>query len=139
MAAHDIEAIEVDRARHVRVEFADGVTATFELAALRLACPCAECNSRRQGGRSVSIAAETAPDDIRITQAAMAGAWGLNLDWSDGHSTGIYAFERMRRWVDDRAVAAHVVRPDGAGNDAETDSETDFDVGSGTRGGPHLG
>lgn len=112
MAKHDIEAIEVDRTKHVRIEFADGVTATFDLAPLRLACPCAECNSRRQKGTSVSILAETDPDAITITEAAMAGAWGLNLDWSDGHSTGIYAFEKMRQWIDDRVVAAHVTRPD---------------------------
>ena len=111
MAAHEIESIEVDRTRHVFVEFTDGVKATFELPALRLACPCADCNAKRQRGQSVSILAETAPDEVRITEAAMAGAWGLNLDWSDGHSTGIYAFEKMRRWVDDRTVAAHVERP----------------------------
>lgn len=111
MAVHDIESIEVDRARHVFIEFADGVTATFELAPLRLACPCAECNSRRQRGASVSIMAETKPDEVRITQATMAGAWGLNLDWNDGHSTGIYAFEKIRHWIDDHIVPAHVTRP----------------------------
>jgi len=113
MRPHDIGAIEVDRTKHVKIEFADGVIATFELPALRLACPCAECNSRRQKGTSVSIMAETKPDDVEITEAAMAGAWGLNLDWNDGHSTGIYAFENMRRWVDEQIVAAHVIRPDG--------------------------
>ncbi len=111
MAAHDIESVVVDRTRHVFVEFSDGVTATFELAALRLACPCAECNSRRQKGTSVSIMAETDPDAVAISEAAMAGAWGLNLDWNDGHSTGIYAFEKLRQWTDDHVVAAHVTRP----------------------------
>lgn len=111
MATHDIESIEVDRSKHLYIEFADGVTATFELAPLRLACPCAECNSRRQKGTSVSIMAETKPEDVRITEAAMAGAWGLNLDWNDGHSTGIYAFEKMRQWIDESIVAAHVTRP----------------------------
>ena len=111
MRAHDIESVEVDRAKHVMVEFSDGVIATFGLAVLRRACPCAECNSRRQQGRSVSIMAETNPDDVRITEAKMAGAWGLNLDWNDGHSTGIYAFEKLRQWIDDDLVEADVTRP----------------------------
>lgn len=111
MAAHEIESIEVDRTKHVFIEFADGVTAKFDLAPLRLACPCAECNSRRQRGASVSVLAETKPEEVTITEAAMAGAWGLNLDWSDGHSTGIYAFEKIRSWVDEQTVASHVTRP----------------------------
>ena len=54
MARHDVLNIEVDRTSHVEVEFDDGVTARFELAPLRLACPCAECNSRRQKDEPVS-------------------------------------------------------------------------------------
>jgi DUF971 family protein len=111
MASHDIESIEVDRKKHVRIEFADGVIATFDLAPLRLACPCAECNSRRQKGTSVSMMAETDPAAVQIREASMAGAWGLNLDWNDGHSTGIYAFEKMRMWIDEFIVEAHVTRP----------------------------
>ena len=37
---------------------------------------------------------------ITITDAELSGAWGLSLDWSDGHSTGIYAWEKLRAWVD---------------------------------------
>ena len=111
MAAHDIESIEVDRTKHVFIEFSDGVTATFDLAPLRLACPCAECNSRRQRGDTVSIMAETKPHEVAITTATMSGNWGLNLDWNDGHSTGIYAFEKLRYWIDEHIVEAHVTRP----------------------------
>jgi len=101
MARHDVLNIEVDRASHVEIEFEDGVTARFELAPLRLACPCAECNKRRQLDEPVSQSVmEGGP--ISITDATLAGNWGLSLDWSDGHSTGIYAWTVLRKWMDER-------------------------------------
>jgi DUF971 family protein len=99
VAQHDIESVEVDRRSHVEVLFEDGVRARFELAPLRLACPCADCNAKRTRGQSVQPAVERG-EPITITDAELAGAWGLSLDWSDGHSTGIYAWEKLREWVD---------------------------------------
>ena len=113
MRPHDIGSIDVDRFAFVRITFADGVVATYDLAPLRLACPCADCNAKRQQGRPVSILAESDPSAITIADASMAGAWGLNLDWSDGHSTGIYAFEKLREWIDDGVIDARVERPTG--------------------------
>lgn len=101
MARHDVLNIEVDRESHVEIEFKDGVTARFELAPLRLGCPCAECNSRRQKDEPVSKSVMEG-DPISITDAKLAGAWGLSLDWSDGHSTGIYAWTVLRQWSDER-------------------------------------
>ena len=101
MARHDVLNIEVNRASHVEIEFEDGVTARFELPPLRLACPCAECNSRRQKDQPVSQSVmEGGP--IAIVNAELAGNWGLSLDWSDGHSTGIYAWTVLRQWSDER-------------------------------------
>lgn len=97
---HQVTNIDVDRTAFVRVEFVDGMTAEFPIVGLRLACPCADCNAKRQQGRSVAVLAETKPEELAITQVAMQGAWGLNIDWNDGHSTGIYAFEKLREWAE---------------------------------------
>ncbi len=102
MAGHDVLNIEVDRTSHVEIEFTDGVIARFELAPLRLACPCAECNSRRDRGEPASRWVQDG-DPISITGAELAGAWGLSIAWSDGHSTGIYAWTTLRQWADERA------------------------------------
>lgn len=101
MARHDVLNIEVDRKSHVEVEFEDGVTARFELAPLRLACPCAECNKRRGQGEPASRPVQQG-EPITITGAKLAGNWGLSIDWSDGHSTGIYAWTTLRSWIDER-------------------------------------
>ena len=99
MSTHEIEGAEVDRTSHVTIQFVDGVTARYELAELRLACPCADCNRKRQQGVSVQPAVERG-DTVTITHAEFTGAFGLSLDWSDGHSTGIYAFSYLRDHLD---------------------------------------
>lgn len=96
---YDVEAIEVDRDSHVTIRFGDGVTGRFEVAELRLACPCAECNGKRQREQSVQPAVEGG-EPVSITDAELAGAFGLNLDWSDGHRTGIYAWSLFRDGLD---------------------------------------
>ena len=99
MSRYDVTTIEVDRASQVTIGFGDGVTARFGLGELRLACPCAECNGRRQRGASVSPAVERG-EPVTITDAELSGAFGLSLDWSDGHRTGIYAWTLLRDGLD---------------------------------------
>ncbi len=79
--------------------FEDGVRARFELGPLRQACPCADCNAKRQRDQPVAPSIDRG-EQVTVTSAELAGAWGLSLDWSDGHTTGIYAWERLRAWVD---------------------------------------
>jgi DUF971 family protein len=100
---HDIESVEVDRQSHVEVLFEDGVRARFELGPLRQACPCADCNARRIRDQPVAPWIDKG-EPITITDAELSGAWGLSIDWSDGHSTGIYAWEKLRDWVDSGRV-----------------------------------
>ncbi|MGI9031253.1 MAG: gamma-butyrobetaine hydroxylase-like domain-containing protein, partial [Ilumatobacteraceae bacterium] len=42
------------------------------------------------------------PLPLRVEQADLHGAWGLNITWNDGHATGIYPFEMLRRWHEGR-------------------------------------
>jgi DUF971 family protein len=35
--------------------------------------------------------------DIRPLSLALVGAYGLRVNWSDGHETGIYTFEQLLR------------------------------------------
>ena len=60
---------------------------------LRLACGCAACMDEMTGRPLLDPA--TVPPDIRPASVALVGAYGLRVQWSDGHSTGIYTFERL--------------------------------------------
>ncbi len=94
-----VASIEVRRNDAVEVTYADGVVATFPVADLRAACPCAGCRGSRERGES-AWPQPGQPATIRIDDAELAGAWGLSVRWSDGHDTGIYAWSVLRRWWD---------------------------------------
>ena len=83
--------VEVERDAEVRVRFADGTTARFDLVDLRRSCPCAGCRGARDQDRSPYTG-----DTISVLDAELHGAWGISLHWSDGHRTGIYAWTYLR-------------------------------------------
>lgn len=60
---------------------------------LRLACGCAACMDEMTGRPLLDPA--TVPAGICPASVALVGAYGLRVHWSDGHSTGIYTFERL--------------------------------------------
>jgi ATP-binding protein involved in chromosome partitioning len=62
--------------------------------ALRLACPCAMCVEEMSGRPLLDAGA--VPDDVRPVSVQLVGAYGLRVNWSDGHSTGIYPWQRLR-------------------------------------------
>ncbi len=105
--------VEVRRDESVRVEYADGEVATFPVEALRAACPCATCRGMRERGGTPWPPAG-GPATISVVDAQFAGAWGLQLRWSDGHSTGIYSWTVLRRWWDAHLDAPLGIDPDPA-------------------------
>jgi ATP-binding protein involved in chromosome partitioning len=60
---------------------------------LRLACPCAGC-VEEMSGRPLLDPSQVSRD-IRPVSVALVGTYGLRIEWSDGHGTGIYTFERL--------------------------------------------
>ncbi|HXI19755.1 MAG TPA: DUF971 domain-containing protein, partial [Gemmatimonadales bacterium] len=72
----------------------EGHTAVFPARALRLACPCAGCVEEMTGRPLLDPA--TVPADVHPLRLSLVGAYGLRVEWSDGHDTGIYTWERLR-------------------------------------------
>lgn len=79
----------------LRIEWDQAGHAGFYPArALRIGCPCAGCVEEMTGRRLLNPTA--VPDDIRPLRVRLVGAYGLRVEWSDGHDTGIYTFTRLR-------------------------------------------
>ena len=67
--------------------------ALYPARELRVACPCASCVDEMSGREILNPA--TVPPDIRPLSLALVGAYGLRVQWSDGHGTGIYTFQQL--------------------------------------------
>jgi DUF971 family protein len=96
--ASEVVDVRVDRAVSLTITYDDGCECQFELPELRQSCPCATCRGIRDAGNEVVVM-----EDLSITDAEFVGAWGISLTWSDGHATGIYPWDALRRWCDERA------------------------------------
>lgn len=94
--------IDVKREAGVAITYADGHVARFDLAELRLNCPCATCRNLRDHDEVV-WPQPASPTPLRIVSAELHGAWGLDVTWNDGHATGIFPFEALREWSEDRS------------------------------------
>ena len=78
----------------VLVEWEEGVHSAFYPAReLRLACPCAACIEEMSGRPILNPAG--VPPDIRPLSLALIGSYGLRIQWSDGHGTGIYTYVQL--------------------------------------------
>jgi DUF971 family protein len=80
-------------------DFDDGSRAVFPLRALRLACPCALCVDENSGDRLLDP--KTVPEDISIESIQSVGRYAVGILWSDGHRTGIYPYDLLKRLSDD--------------------------------------
>lgn len=92
------EGVELDRERHLRLQWPDGTQATFLLETLRANCPCAECRGLREQGRPVWPRPD-GPLGLRAERAELVGNWGISIRWSDGHGAGIFAWGILRAWA----------------------------------------
>lgn len=89
----------------VEIEWKDGHRSEWSFAWLRNACPCATCHEERdKTGRPVGVPRPKAQTLLMMYEAparpvevAPVGKYALKFKWNDGHESGIYSWEYLRR------------------------------------------
>jgi DUF971 family protein len=76
------------------VSWHDGHVSVFTTKHLRCECTCAGCVSEVTGKRILDP--NTVPEDVSIAGAQHVGNYGVQFQFSDGHSNGIYTWKRLR-------------------------------------------
>ena len=69
------------------IKWQDGHETRLSLLYLRKNCPCALCREKR----------EVITKEVQAKDIVPVGNYALRIIWSDGHSTGIYSFEMLRK------------------------------------------
>ena len=90
-------SVELDRANGLTLHWLDGTVSRFGLEELRRNCPCAECRGLRELGQIVGPKPRSL-NPLTAKGAELVGGWGMSITWSDGHSTGIFAWSILRAW-----------------------------------------
>jgi DUF971 family protein len=82
------------KSSRLSVTWHDGHASVYEGAYLRFLCPCAGCRGHAPG--DVPPPTWEQVKDVRVIGGAAVGGYAIQLSFSDGHSTGIFAFDRLR-------------------------------------------
>ena len=81
------------------LRWSDGAESYFSLEALRRACPCAGCSGEPDALGRVYRPEVTydAARSFGLRSYGMVGGYAFQPVWFDGHSTGLYSFDYLRR------------------------------------------
>jgi len=84
--------------RELALAWGDGHESYLPFDELRAACPCSLCRAQKEAAPDpLRVVTAPARGTIGIRNLVPVGAYAVQVVWSDGHDTGIYAFEALRR------------------------------------------
>ncbi len=84
------------------IRWNDGVECYLPLRELRGACPCAGCAGEAEApGRVARPEVTHVSSSYEMRSWLMVGGYAFQPTWNDGHNTGIYSFDYLRRLAGD--------------------------------------
>ncbi|MEK7790281.1 MAG: DUF971 domain-containing protein [Deltaproteobacteria bacterium] len=79
------------------IAWKDGHASAYPLPYLRRACPCALCRTERNDPNPLKVIGESTAASWIASVIEPVGHYAIKIEWRDGHSTGIYTFEMLRK------------------------------------------
>jgi DUF971 family protein len=95
--------MRAERIEHIGQELAirwdDGQESFFFLERLRRSCPCAGCSGETDilGNVYKNPATPLPAAAFTLVRFVPVGGYAVQLCWADGHQSGIFAFDYLRR------------------------------------------
>ena len=101
----DPEHIAISKSKGIQIDWKDGHHSQYTLAWLRDRCPCATCTGAH--GTTPQPTNYSSPDTanpfkmyaptLKMLHVEPVGHYAFRIDWSDGHGTGIYSYDHLRK------------------------------------------
>ena len=95
------EHLAISKSKGIKIDWKDGHTSEYGLRYLRHHCPCAVCSGSHG---TTPQAPPIEPSPFQMYQAPLkmvtvepVGNYAIRILWSDGHGSGIYSFEHLRK------------------------------------------
>jgi DUF971 family protein len=84
------------------VKWDDGSESYVPLERLRRSCPCAGCKGETDimGNLYKNPDQPLAPAAFQLVRVAHVGGYAIQPVWADGHGTGLYSFDYLRKVAD---------------------------------------
>jgi DUF971 family protein len=99
----DPEHIAISKSKGIKIDWKDGHHSEYGLEYLRDKCPCATCTGAH-GTPPRAPEASNPGNPFQMYKPALkmlgvepVGNYAIRINWSDGHSTGIYSYEHLRK------------------------------------------
>jgi DUF971 family protein len=100
---HEPEHIAISKSKGIQIDWKDGHLSKYSLGYLRDECPCATCTGAHGTEPEKSnYSAPAAPfpmfkPTLKMLNVEPVGHYAIRIEWSDGHNTGIYSFDHLRK------------------------------------------
>jgi DUF971 family protein len=100
--AAEPEHIAISKSTGIKIDWKDGHHSEYSLEYLRDECPCATCTGAHGTTPEKSSYSNPSPfkmyqHKLKMNSVEAVGHYAVRIFWSDGHSTGIYSFEHLRK------------------------------------------
>ena len=80
------------------IAWSDGAETFLRLAEMRRACPCAACGGEPDVMGNIDRPDVTyTPQSFELRGYQIVGGYAVQPAWADGHGTGLYSFNYLRR------------------------------------------
>ena len=87
--------------KELAIKWDDGAESFIALETLRRRCPCAGCQGETDilGNLHMNPSSALPPSAFELQRILSVGGYAIQPVWADGHATGIFSFDYLRRIV----------------------------------------